>query len=400
MDASNGLTAQQVNRISVARTQLLLSHPFYGTLVMSLKNVAAPEGSGVKTAAVDGVHIWWCPEYLDGLTDAELKGVLAHEVMHCVLNHHTRRASRDPKRWNVAGDYLINSVLKAENFVLPKDVLYGPFSIDKDTTESIYSQIPEPPPGSGQGGQGGGQDMDPGGAGGVIDAPAKGTPDVNGDPVGTPQDQAVDWQTKATQAAQMASARGKIAAGLKELIDSLNESRLDWRAVLAEFLESGRPDDYSFRRPNRRFLGLEEPIYLPGPVPSNMGEWVVAIDSSGSVSREMLKAFLSEVQGAMDMLNPERTHVITCDAEVQTHQIFEAGDTLAPEVKGRGGTEFIPVFEHVEAQGLDPLCLVYLSDMECSDFPPEPAYPTLWIRCNPRGRGETAPFGVTVDMDL
>ena len=74
-----------------ARTQLLLNQPFFGTLCLRLKLV--PDVS-LRTMATDGRRVLYNPEFVDGLTAAELEGVLAHEVLHCALAHQCRRGAR------------------------------------------------------------------------------------------------------------------------------------------------------------------------------------------------------------------------------------------------------------------------------------------------------------------
>ena len=45
----------------------------------------------------------------------------------------------------------------------------------------------------------------------------------------------------------------------------------------------------------------------------------------------------------------------------------------------------------VEENGIEPKCLVYLTDLCCSSFPPAPDYPVLWVTDSRK----TAPFGET-----
>jgi predicted metal-dependent peptidase len=73
--------------------------------------------------ATDGVSLYFNPEFVETLSSAELIGTLAHEVMHPALQHHTRRAGRSPKRWNMACVYAINPMLLDAGLTLPKDVL-------------------------------------------------------------------------------------------------------------------------------------------------------------------------------------------------------------------------------------------------------------------------------------
>jgi predicted metal-dependent peptidase len=109
-----------VVRIQRARTTLLLDHPFFGTLLFRL---GARSRTSIETMATDGVSLFFNPKFVETLSTAELIGTLAHETMHPALQHHTRRGSRNPKRWNMACDYAINPLLVEAGLTLPKDVL-------------------------------------------------------------------------------------------------------------------------------------------------------------------------------------------------------------------------------------------------------------------------------------
>jgi hypothetical protein len=126
-------------RIQKARTTLLLDHPFFGTLLFRLGGKAS---RSVATMATDGVSLFYNPEFVDSLNAAELAGVLAHEVMHPALQHHTRRGDRDQARWNMACDYAINPMLFDAGLTLPKDVLLDE-RFRGMSAERIYNLIEE-----------------------------------------------------------------------------------------------------------------------------------------------------------------------------------------------------------------------------------------------------------------
>ena len=107
-------------RIQKARTALLLDHPFFGSLLFRL---GGRPSNSIQTMATDGVSLFYNPTFVETLNAAELAGVLAHEVMHPALQHHTRRGDRDRKRWNMACDYAVNPLLLDAGLTLPKDVL-------------------------------------------------------------------------------------------------------------------------------------------------------------------------------------------------------------------------------------------------------------------------------------
>jgi predicted metal-dependent peptidase len=113
-------TLSSAARIQKARTALLLDHPFFGTLLFRL---GARARSSIATMATDGVSLYFNPEFVKTLSSAELIGTLCHEVMHPALQHHTRRAGRNQKRWNMACDYAINPMLLDAGITLPNGIL-------------------------------------------------------------------------------------------------------------------------------------------------------------------------------------------------------------------------------------------------------------------------------------
>src|SRR6266581_7065450 len=109
-------TSETALRMARGRTALLLDHPFFGALILRLKLV---EADWLATMATDGASLFFNARFVAGRSDPELVGVLAHEVMHPALQHHTRRGDRDAELWNVACDYAINPILLKTGIRLP-----------------------------------------------------------------------------------------------------------------------------------------------------------------------------------------------------------------------------------------------------------------------------------------
>lgn len=345
-------------KLQKARIAMIMKQPFFGTLALRL--VMIEDDTLVpKTLATDGKKFYYHPDWVIENDQDIVESGIAHEVGHCIFQHIGRRNGRTPNRWNCAGDYVINGVLKDSGFTIGPDWLYSP-SFAGQTTDQIYQQLPpDQPDGSGNG-------QNPFDA--IADSVAAGTdPSINAD----------DWEIAAVQAATAADKAGKLPGSLKRFVDEIIVPKADWRAVMSRFATEQSRDDYSYRRLNRKFASLG--IYLPGLYSESMGEMAVVFDTSGSISKTVLDAFGAHLAEVRDQMKPELTHLIYCDAMINRVDTFERYDDLKIEAIGGGGTDFCPPFEYIETHGLQPKCFMYLTD-GYGRFPTEPPpYPVLWL---------------------
>ena len=123
-------------KLTRARTRLVLDQPFFGTLSLRLKLLPGLSA----TMATDGTRIVYNPSFVDQLKPAELEGTLAHEVLHCALGHHCRRGNREPRLWNEAADLAINPILINNGFTLPAGALIEP-AFANLSAEEIYARL-------------------------------------------------------------------------------------------------------------------------------------------------------------------------------------------------------------------------------------------------------------------
>ena len=356
-------------KLTRARTQLVMDQPFFGSLALRLELV---EDRSVETAYTNGTVLGYNPEFIRTLSLEETKWLMAHEVMHLAMLHHTRRCDRQPDKWNVAADYAINGVLNAAGFKTPAGFLLDA-RYEGKSAEAIYSLLPEHGSGPGSG------------PGEIRDAPG-----ANGD---LKQAEA-QWRVHLAQAAQQAQSMGSLPEGIKRLIEEVLHPRVDWRALLRHFVEQAARNDYSWLPPSRRYLAHR--LCLPGLASKELGRIVVAVDTSGSIDAAALDQFASEISGILEEYDT-LVYVVYCDTKVQGFEIFDRLDLpLRLNAVGGGGTDFRPVFDWVQ-RGTDPSLLVYLTDLECSRFPEKaPGYPVLWVQTGSYC-GEV-PFGEVVRM--
>lgn len=396
------------DQIKKARAGLILDQPFFGSLALRLEVV---EDLTCETAWTDGKRLGFNPEFVENLNLDQIKGLLAHEVMHCACAHQARRQGREHDKWNMAGDYAINPLLQDSGFTLPGEPLIDPAYSGKSADE-IYGLLPKPEPdqdqgqdqGQGQGdqgqgqGQGQGQDQgqqgqgggDPGGCGEVRDALG---PDGQQPSQADLNQQAQDWKVAATQAAQQAKAMGNLPAGMERWVQELIDPKVDWREILRRFIDMNARNDYAWTPPNRRFVHMG--LYLPSLRSEELAAIVVAIDTSGSISADELDQFASELSEILEHYDTN-IDVLYCDAHLAGHEAFTQQDIpLELHPKGGGGTDFRPPFGWVDQQGIDPACFVYLTDLQCNRYPDAPGYPVLWVATD---KGKQPPFGEVVYM--
>ena len=365
-------------KLAKAKTALILEHPFVGTIALSMP---FEFDESIKTAATNGKRIKFNPEFVDSLTDEEVKFLVAHECFHPMLEHNFRRGDRQHKKWNVAADYVINKLLTDESIGrMPKVGLLDPniYSAGHGTSEGIYNILPDmPDDGSGPG--------DPGNA--LDDCE-----DGDGSPAEQQQQQA-EWKVKVAQAAQAAKMMGKMSANMQRLVDEVLQPKVDWREVMQKFLVKARTDQRSFSRFNRRFIA--QGLYLPSVSGEQMGEVCFAVDCSGSIDQKTVNQFAAEIKRVKEDLMPERIHVLYFDSEVSHVESYEQHDDLDIKPHGGGGTDFAPVFEKIIELGINPVAVVFLTDLCCNSFGDQPDAPVLWVTTDP-GK---APFGEVVEMN-
>lgn len=358
-------------KISRCITKLLFRFPFWGSLAIGTEFIEDNTAMN-PTMCTNGKWIRWNRKFVDEIEEEETLGVIVHELMHIILKHMLRRGERDPKKWNYATDYAINLIVTKEGFKLPKGGL-----LDQKYTnmmaEKIYEMLPDPP-----------------------QMPAWGVV-MDIDP-----DQAPDMEVEVDQrimaAATMAKSRGNLPSFMEGILKDMEEAQIDWRDKARRFLQGDQPDDYSFRRPERKYF-YEMGIVAPSIERKGAGDIVIGIDSSASVSDRELSLFLAEINAISVEMKPRSITVIVCDTHVNSVKTYEAGEEItAIHYKSRGGTCVMPVFKYVEEKNLPCDHMIYLTDMEVGDWPRRVPYPLLWV--STAGPGVKAPVGETVRIKV
>jgi len=353
-------------KISRSKTRLLLQQPFWGSLAMATEFI---EDNSIPTMCTNGRWIRWNRGFTDKMTEEETLGVIVHELAHKALKHMLRRGTRDAKKWNYATDYTINLIVIDEGFKLPSDGLFDR-KYQGMTSEKVYDLIPDPP------------EMPSWGI--LVD-------DMSEDEKAE-MDNEIDQQVM--NAANAAKAIGKLPAFVEGMLTDMKDAQVDYRDKMRRFFAGDQPDDYTFKKPERKMYHHQR-IISPSVDHKGAGHWVIGVDTSGSVSDKELTHFLGEVNAISTEVQPQSITIIYCSMKINHIDTFEQGDEVTRfNYKDRGGTLVMPVFDYVEENNLQCDQMVYLTDLEVFDFPKRVDYPLLWVSSG--GPGHAAPIGETV----
>ena len=375
------LTAEQ--RLSKAVVDIMGS-PKYVALAGVLMIGSRTVDEKVRTACTNGRDELYGRAFIETLTDAELRFLVLHECYHKLYRHLTtwRHLYEDNAQLaNAACDYVINIKLTDDNkdgfAVMPKVGLCDAKYRGMDSAQ-VYNLLKQEQPSDD--GQGGGS----------------GDGDGSGSPSGTGLDDH-DWegaqgmtpeQTKELARdldeaiRQGALAAGKMGSGGERMFEDLLETKIDWREALREFIATTcQGNDYStWRRPNRRFVSSG--YYMPSGVSEQVGELVIAIDTSGSIGGRELSKFLGEVKGICDQVKPDVVRLLYWDTEVCADEKYTGVEVEniigSTKPEGGGGTNVECVPAYMSQHGVKPQAVVVLTDGYLGGSWGQWACPVLW----------------------
>ena len=188
-------------------------------------------------------------------------------------------------------------------------------------------------------------------------------------------DEAISKIVKAAQASRMAREAGVVPGETELIIDEFLNPILPWEVLLARYFTELSKDDYSWKRPSRRY----QDDYLPSLDGDNgLDHLIYYLDISGSVSDADILRFNSEVKHIHETFAPKRLTLVTFDTRLQ--DFYEFTDDMPFDkivVHGRGGTSLVEVEEHIRKHR--PSAAVIFSDLGCNPMQKDPGAPILWV---------------------
>jgi predicted metal-dependent peptidase len=397
----NNMLVDVLDRIKIARIGLLLRHPFFGNMATRLRIEAADDWC--PTAATDGRHLYFNTQFFNAMNNKEIEFVIAHEILHCVYDHFSRRESRDPKLYNIAADYIVNNLLVEDRIgTKPKLIdCFQDFKYKGWTSEEVYDELFK-----------NAKKINIDDLGEMLDEhldweDGDGDEGKDGEGKGRPRyskaelDQIRDEIKEAMLQAASAAGAGNTPAGIQKMIKDLTEPKMNWRELLRQQIQSTVKSDYTFARPSRK--GWHMGAILPGMHFDETIDVAISIDMSGSIGDHQARDFLSEVKGIMEEFKDYRIKLWCFDTKVYNEQDFSSDsgeDLMDYKIMGGGGTDFDCNWTYMKKHDIQPKKFLMFTDGYPFNSWGDADYcDTVFIVHSNHNKNLEAPFGVTAHYD-
>ena len=353
----------------------IMANPRYvalSGLLMIGKRSVSDNTDDCPTAYTNGRDEVYSREFVSKLNDAELRFLVLHEAYHKLYRHLTTwrwMYLENPMLANIACDYVINTKLVADNTdgfaTMTGELKVGCYDLKYvgwDSAQVFHDMK---------------QNGDPRGGGGGFDEhgweEAAGLSSEEAKALAREIDEAI------RQGAMLA---GKVGSGGDRDFEALLTPQVDWREVLRDFITSTcAGTDYStWRKPNRRYIGAG--MYMPSGISEQIGELVVAIDTSGSIGGPQLATFLTEIKAVADTVHPEAIRVLYWDTAVCGDERYVGEETAtlvqSTKPKGGGGTMVECVPQYIQDEQIKAQAVIVLTDGYLGGSWGNWHHPVLW----------------------
>ena len=364
------LTQQKLEN---AKTKLMLEKPYFGSLVTSIE---LRINNNIASIRPLGDVLEYNEEYLEVLSVNEVSTILANGAMHQALFHSERGEGKVSSVWRLASDYAINDLLVENGFMLPPMANYAS-RFERLYAEQIYTTLL-----------------------GELDLTENDNDPVDEQQTEEFEEQDLPEELLAQEEYELLleqlniklEKHGDLPKGIERFVERKTQPKIAWRDELYRYVNAHAKSDYRMFPPSKKHL------YRGVALPSIYGEElkiVVAIDTSASIDDELLESFLTELYEIMQVFTHYIIELIECDSTIQNIQRLTPQEPLEPSLKGGGGTNFTPVFDHVMQMNEDFKFLIYFTDGKGSFPNYEPNIDVLWVV--PKVEGEF-PFGEVLEL--
>jgi predicted metal-dependent peptidase len=188
---------------------------------------------------------------------------------------------------------------------------------------------------------------------------------------------------------------------VQRMIKELTESKMNWRELIRQQVQSTMKHDFTFARPSRK--GQQSGAILPGMNFMDRVDIAVGIDMSGSIGTKQATDFMSEIKGIIEEFQDYAIHVWCFDTAVYNDEKFsseDGRDITEYDIKGGGGTDFDANWEFMKENDITPKKFIMFTDgYPYSSWGDEDYCDTLFIIHGHHDKNLEAPFGMTAHYD-
>jgi len=185
---------------------------------------------------------------------------------------------------------------------------------------------------------------------------------------------------------------GNLPANIQaEIQKALFHETANWKAILQRFLHRAT---IVHTLPTRKKMNRRYGFYYDGSRVECKLELLIAIDTSGSISDNDLSLFFAEI----DKIKALGMKITIAEIDTAVHKVYPYKNQ--PHiVSGRGGTDFVPLFQKAKRLTPQPNAIIYLTDLYANlKFKNPTNIPTLWAITQNGGNIKDIPFGSGIKL--
>ncbi|AYA64282.1 DUF2201 family putative metallopeptidase [Alteromonas sp. RKMC-009] len=323
------MQTEEANKLLDTAKIHLISRPdsvFITTILFSLRFQWDTSSTLFST---DGKYLWINPEAFIRLTPDQRITLLAKAAYHTALQHVSRMKGKRKKHWYVSCDYATNDILKGTGFVLLDDAIHEPVYADQ-TSEDIYTIVDMVDE----------RDLP------FVHQSIRECEDMDAEDMAMWVEERVQ---SAFMKAKLMNQGSSIPGCVTTFLNNLRTPKLPWNRILDNVLTELAADDYSYQKPNKRYL--DQNFIMPGLYSERLGSLRIYVDISGSITQVEFDQFISEIFHIVKKLQPSVTEVISFDTRLtDKHTVNELRDVVELVFHGGGGTRIGPVLDDIKEE--------------------------------------------------
>ena len=360
------LDFEKIAKHTLSDMILQVNSYFWGSLSVYFGVKVADREDMPACAYTDYKNIFFNVNYINkkelDLDKDQWTFIIMHELLHIILGHNFRREDKIPDLWNIACDYVINSMIVNENIgKKPEFALYDKQfegkSVEEvykwlktkykkllDDTEALLKQLA---------------------ADGRLNGIQLDSHDAEGELTDLGEAMV---KSIVNNHVQNFSHNGSELA--KRIIDSLKPEPIDFRLYLRNYLKPYMKNEYTWSRPLKK--GLTHGYYMPNYKVNRRLVVNLGIDTSGSIDEQTLKKFLGAFLSLVAQFPKFLIRVWFFSTNVHTEKILELtekdnrykfiDDILTNGVPSFGGTDIESNIRYIKENKLDGDVFICMTD--------------------------------------